>query len=266
MIDTHAHLDFNQFDKNRQRIIEHCFNNGIKKIINIGCNLKTSQSSIELAQKYKNIYAGVGIHPHDIYELVDIKKQKYIIKKSVLNKIKKLAQQDKVVAIGEIGLDYYFSQTQKQKKEQCKKMQTKGFKAQLKLAQQLNLPVVFHIREAHSQVLSILQKQAKIKGVVHCFSTSWNNAQKYLNLGLFISFTGLITFTHSYDKAIKNIPLEKILLETDCPFLAPVPYRGKICQPWMVKFVAQKIAKLKHISLVKMVEQTNKNAIKLFGL
>lgn len=224
MIDTHAHLDKKTCLKN------------INKIINISLNLN-------FAQKHKKIFNAIGYHPHDI-------------KKFNLQKLKKLAKNKKVVAIGEIGLD-------KTAKADFKK-QKEVFLKQFNLAQKLNLPVILHVRDYHKEMLEILPE--KVNGVVHCFSSSLQNAQKYLAKNLFLSFTGIITYSGSYDKVVLNTPLDKILLETDCPFLAPAPFRGKKCEPWMVKFTAQKIAKIKNISLIKVITQTTKNTEKLFKI
>lgn len=230
MIDTHAHLDFKQFDKDREEVITRCFKRGIKKIINISLDLS-------LLEKYENIYGAVGYHPDDI-------------KKFNLEKLKKLAK--KAIAIGEIGLDATKDNLKHQKKI---------FQKQLAIAKKFNLPIIIHCRKLHDEIIKFIKGH---HGVVHCFTGSFKQAQKYLDLGFYLSFTGLITYDRSYDKVISNTPLERILLETDCPFLAPAPYRHKRCEPWMVKFAAQKIAEIKNISFDKVVCQTTKNAEKLF--
>ena len=207
----------------------------IDKIINVSLDLNFSE-------KHEKVFNAIGYHPYDI-------------KKLNLTKLKKLASHKKVIAIGEIGLDNQKYNLAEQKA---------GFKKQLALAQKLDLPVIIHCRGLHKECLEILPK--KIKGVVHCYSSSWKNAKKYADLGLYISFTGIITYSESYDKVIKNMPLDKILLETDSPFLAPVPHRDKKCEPWMVKYIGKKIAKIKNISLNKVIEQTDKNAKKLFNI
>lgn len=281
MIDTHAHLDFKQFKADREKVISQSFENGIERIINIGCNLKRSKSSIALSAKYKNIYASVGVHPHDAGEIT----------KDALDKLKKMAKNSKVVAVGEMGLDYCNTG---RPNLPSKKIQIKTFKAQFKMARELGLPVILHVREAHREMLMSLrgdkalltcrqeyceiatgsfappkvgvQDDKRIKGVVHCFSSSWKYAEQYLEMGLYISFTGIITYTDSYDGVIANTPLNRIILETDCPYLAPVPFRGKRCEPWHVKFIAEKIAEVKKIDVDEVIAQTTKNAIKLFGL
>lgn len=230
MIDTHAHLDFKQFDKDREEVIARCFKNGVKKIINIGYSSKI---------KHKNIYFAVGYHPYDI-------------KRFDLEKFKKSAK--KAIAIGEIGLDATKDNLEQQKET---------FIKQLAIAKKLNLPIIIHCRKLHDEIIKLINGY---RGVIHCFAGSFKQAQKYLDLGFYLSFTGLITYDRSYDKVISNTPLDKILLETDCPFLAPAPYRGKRCEPWMVKFTAQKIAKIKNIAYDKIVRQTSDNAEKLFKI
>lgn len=242
MIDTHAHLDLKQFNKDREKVITRCFKRGIKKIINISLDLS-------LLEKHENIYGAVGYHPE--------------ADKSDLEKLKALAGRPKIVAIGEIGLD--------KSKISNLKSQISIFQKQLALAEKFKLPIILHCRKAHEDLINILNTKYKIqntlfRGVIHCFTGSFKQAQKYLNLGFYLSFTGLITYDRGYDKVILNTPLEKILLETDCPFLAPGPYRGQRCEPWMVKFTAQKIAEIKNISFDKVVSQTTKNAEKLFKI
>lgn len=249
MIDTHAHLDFARFNKDREEVIKRAFDSGIEKIINVGCNLKSSKDSVELIEDYENIYATVGVHPHDVGELEE----------KDLELLKALAQNKKVVAVGEIGLDYFKSSTPKD-------MQKKWFATQIDLAQELNLPMVVHCRDSHKDVKKILAEKKYSKGVFHCFSGNLADAQYYISLGLYISFTGVITYTTEYDEVIKNIPLECILLETDCPFLAPVPHRGKRNEPAFVKYTAKKIAEIREISLKKVSDITTQNTEELFNL
>ena len=285
MIDTHAHLDFKQFNKDREKVISRSFEKGLTKIINIGCNLKRSKSTVALSAKHENIYASVGVHPHDANELVEMDCNPS--HENAILGLKKLAQSKKVVAIGEIGLDYYnmseanitsfaynagrpAAKMAGKPNLPSRKTQIKAFKAQFKMAQELGLPVILHVREAHGEMLKIFVVEAihelPLRGVVHCFSGSWKDAEQYLSLGFYISFTGIITYTDSYDKVIQNTPLERIMLETDCPYLAPVPHRGERCEPWMVKFIAQKIAQVKKIDIEQVAIQTTTNAVKLFGL
>ncbi len=254
MIDTHAHLVHPKFNGDREEVIQRAFSSGVEKIIEIGNDFQSSKDAVELAEKYANIFATVGVHPHDVGELSEEK----------LNEMLKQVQHDKeknnkVVAIGEIGLDYFKSTTPKN-------LQIKWFEAQLNLAKELDLPVVIHCRDAHEDVKNILKKKKINKGVIHCFSGNLDDAKFYIDLGLYISFTGVITYTDEYDEVIKNISLEKILIETDCPFLAPVPYRGKRNEPSFVKYVAQKISNVRKISIEEVSRITTANAEKLFAL
>lgn len=207
----------------------------VDKIINVSLDL-------DFSKKYKKVFNAIGYHPYDI-------------KKYNKNKLIKLAKNKKVIAIGEIGLD---DQDDKHSLDE----QIKYFKKQINLAQELNLPIIIHCRGLHRECLDILPK--KIRGVVHCYTSNYKNAKKYLNKRLYISFTGIITYSESYDSLIKKLPLDKILLETDCPFLAPIPYRGQKSEPWMVKFIAEKIAEIKKIDYKEVIKQTTKNTEKLF--
>ena len=306
MIDTHSHLDFEQFDDDREEVIQRAFNGGVKKIINVGCNLERAKASIELVDKYENIYAAIGIHPTDInritnYELritnsEGIKKQrsKENFMHSYLEELRKLARHSKVVAIGEIGLDYFHPEKLRLgaspvklhyeasmdldgEIKQLKIRQKELFIAQLELAEELQLPVIIHCRDAYEDLLEIL-KGFDLRGVIHCFCGNRRQAKQFLDLGFYISFTGNITYSKKDDaeifQVIKEVPLERIMIETDCPFLAPAsdcpiqdgpaPMRGKRNEPLFVKYVAEKIAEIKKISLEEVEIATDENAGKLF--
>lgn len=258
LIDTHAHLDFKEFDQDRDQVIKRAFGSGIEKIINVGCNLERSKNSIELAKKYDNIYAAVGVHPHDVgkYDLENFK-----------SKLIKLAKENKVVALGECGLDYYRIENSELG---IKNKQKEFFKVQLDLAKELDLPLIIHCRNAFEDLLEILKRTDDLpRGVTHCFSGTLHYAQKFLNLGFLVSFTGSITYVRPQGEllaVVKEIPLGKIMIETDCPYLAPVPHRGERNEPAYVKFVAEKIAEIKGMDFQEVAEQTTKNAIKLFSL
>lgn len=263
LIDTHAHLDFAQYHRKHDEIIQRAHKAGVNKIINVGTNIEGSRDSVRLADKYSEIYASVGIHPHDVLS----------IDRAGMTNILELAKNKKVVAIGEIGLDYFGQNINKE-------AQRREFIVQIGLAKRLNLPIIIHNREADEDILEILKIQGFKKGVIHCFSSGWQIAQKFLELGFHISFTGSITFRHKKQKdqvrgcspsggileVVKNTPIDKILVETDCPFLAPEPYRGKTNEPAYVVEIAKKIAKIKKIPLTKIEEKTTENAIKLFNL
>ncbi len=221
LIDTHAHLDFKEFDKDRKETIERAFSNGVKKIINVGCDLKTSKNSIKLSNRYENIFAAIGIHPGEINE------QKTINREQTINELKKMAENEKVVAIGEIGLDYNNKskvESQKLKVQfEIQNLQKEILKAQIELARELNLPIIFHCRMAHSDLLEIIKKfPACHRAVIHCFTGNYQQAKEYLKMGFYLGFGGII-FKMNLDEIIKKIPLDRILIETDCPFLTPLP-------------------------------------------
>lgn len=254
-IDTHTHLNFKEFSNDYTQVIERAFDNDVKGIINVGSNFKTSKKAIEIAQKYafrhaKGVYAAVGLHPIHTNEEFD--EEKFL----------KLAQNKKVVAIGETGLDYYYDKSNAD-------LQKEVFEKHLKIAAQISKPVILHSRDAADDILTVLMSQNSLpKGVMHCFQEDWHFAKIILDMGFYISFTGLITFTKNYQtfEVIKEMPLDRILIETDCPYLTPEPYRGKRNEPAYVIEVAQKIAEIKKIPLEKVAEQTTKNAIELFKI
>lgn len=283
MIDTHAHINFNAFAEDGDEVMKKALKNNVW-LINVGSQHSTSWRAVEYAQKYQDgVYAAVGLHPihlkgKKIKEEIDsLEEIEFETKPEVFeyDKYKELAKWPKVVAIGEVGLDYYH--LDKENIEEQKENQKKNFIQHLELAKELDKPVIIHCREAHEDVLEILKFQVgtsssqaktsfKFQGVVHSFSGRWNQAEEYFKLGFYISFNGLITFARDYDEVIKNAPLERLLIETDCPYLTPVPYRGKRNEPSYVKYVAEKIAEIKGISFEEVAETTTKNARKLFKI
>lgn len=258
LIDTHAHLDFKEFDHDRDEVIKRALGSGVEKIINVGCNLERSQNSIILAQKYNNVYATIGVHPHDVkkYELG-------IMGQELKNK----AKREKVVAIGECGLDYYRIES-----DQDKARQKEFFKIHLEIAQKLNLPLIIHCRNAFDDLLTLVKaerQKSKIRGVTHCFSGTLHYAREFLDLGFLISFTGSITYVRPQGElltVVREIPLDKMMIETDSPYLAPVPHRGERNEPAYVRFVVEKIAGIKGLDFKEVADQTSRNAINLFGL
>lgn len=265
LIDTHCHLNFKDFDSDRDEIIKQCLENGIG-IINIGVNYETSQNVIKIAEKYeKGVYATVALHPHDVSGDGKWEKEEFDY-----DKFLKLAENKKVVAIGETGLDYAYCENDKR----AQNLQQEVFVEHLKLAQEVNKPVVIHSCRTFPEILEIIKKlrtsNFEPRGVLHCYMGRWSYAEEYLKLGFYISFTGLITYARDYDKVIKNTPLEKILIETDAPYLVPEPLRKEDefvrNEPKNVEYVARKIAEIKEISFEKVAEQTTQNAKELFGL
>ncbi len=253
LIDTHAHLDFEQFDSDRDKIIMDAYRNGIKKIINVGADLESSQNSAALAEEYEFIYASVGVHPHEARGFTEESYQE----------LKQLAaNNDQVVAIGEIGLDYYYDNSPRAKQREV-------FKEQLALARELDLPVAIHSREAKQDTLDILEAEAQdMNGVLHCYAYDLETAQQVLDWGFYIALGGIVTFNGADElrMAVPNLPLEKILVETDAPYLAPAPHRGDRNQPKYVEEVAREIAELKNTTLEKVERITTKNAENLFEL
>jgi len=252
LVDTHAHLQWASFDRDREEVIRRAREVGVENIVNIGFDVEGSKKAIELAEKHAGVSATVGIHPHNASQL----------NQDVLNVLRKLSENPKVVAIGEIGLDYYRNLSPRES-------QKKAFEAQLSLAEELRLPVVIHDRNAHADILEILSRlKGKMKIIMHCFSGSREMAEQCLRYGFYISFAGPVTFPNArrLHEAAKMIDVNKILLETDSPWLAPQEVRGKRNEPAFLPFIAKKMADLKGISMDKLAEATTKNAREAFQL
>ncbi|MCT4619478.1 MAG: TatD family hydrolase [Marinisporobacter sp.] len=253
LFDSHAHLDDRKFDKDREKIIENAKANGISYMVNPGADFESSVRSIELASKYDMIYAAVGIHPHDAEDVDDM----------TLALLKGLAKKPKVVAIGEIGLDYHYDHSPRD-------IQRDIFRKQIALAKEVKLPIIIHDREANDDVMSILKEEKAFDtGVVlHCFSGSAELARQYIKLGAYISIAGPVTFKNARKtvEVVERIPLEYLFVETDSPYLTPIPFRGKRNEMAYVKYVAEKIAEIKGLSLEEVAHQTTENAKKFFGI
>ena len=274
LIDTHAHLNFSAFDKDRDEVIKRSLENKVW-FINIGTKYETSTKAVEITRKYaKGVFAAVGLHPIHLEERkVDAweirGKEGFETKGEEFDyaKYKELAKSEKVVAIGEIGLDYYYKPKTKRKLELFKQEQKEVLLSQLKLSKELNLPVIFHCRFALDELIEILMRTVlqPLRGVIHCFTGDWEQAQKYLEMGFHLGFNGII-FRLNLDEIIQKIPLDKILIETDCPYLSPPPYQNERNEPLYVKYIAQKIAKIKNLSFEKIAKISTENAKKLFNL
>ncbi len=255
IIDTHAHLDFDAFDKDRKDVLARANQAGVTRIINIGGagGMRSNEIALELAQTHDNIWATIGIHPHDAKTVDD----------EMLVQLAKLAMQERVVAIGETGMDLA-------KEYSPREVQKKRFRDQLALAKSLDLPIVIHDRDAHSQIKWILQSDGVCGagGIMHCFSGDADLAKVFIQMGFYISIPGVVTYKNAkkLQQVAREIPLEKMLIETDCPFLAPVPYRGKRNEPSYVKHTAQTIADIRGIPYEELAEHTTRNAISLFRL
>lgn len=250
IFDAHAHYDDDKFDQDREELLMSMKDKGVGCIVNAAVDIETSKQAISYADKYDFMYATVGIHP----ECANTVENDYI------NRLTELSKHKKVVAIGEIGLDYYWDTVPRQ-------VQKEVFVKQLELARRLNLPVVIHDRDAHGDTMDIL-RQYKPNGIVHCFSGSVEMCREVVKLGMSISLGGVVTFKnarHSVEVA-EYIPLDRLLLETDAPYLTPVPFRGKRCDSSMIKYTAMKIAEIKGISMEQLLDITTKNACKLYGI
>lgn len=250
LIDTHAHVNFNAYKDDGNEVIKRTLKENIW-LINVGAQYSTSQRAVEYAEKYKEgVYAAVGLHPSHIH-LEEFEPAKY----------KELLENPKVVAMGEIGLEYNNDVSQ-----EAKDKQKEVLLEQLELTQQIGKPIIFHCRKAYDDLIELLTIQTQIKGVIHCFLGRWSQAEKFIEMGFYLSFNGIITYARDYDKVIEKLPLEQILLETDCPYLTPVPHRDKRNEPLYVKYVAEKIAQIKKIKFEEVAQQTTKNARELFGI
>lgn len=252
LFDTHAHFDDEQFDADRDEVLKSLKSYGVGNIVNIGSSMKTSRTSVALAEKYDFVYAAVGVHPSETGELCE----------ADIDELKRLAANPKVRAIGEIGLDYHYPDDVEPS------IQKKWFVRQLELAKELNMPVVIHDRESKGECLEILKEHKISNGVVHCFSGSAETAREILKLGMMISFTGVLTFKNA-KKAIAAcaaVPLDRLMIETDCPYMSPEPHRGKRNFSGYVEFVARKMAEIKGVSYDELVDITERNAKRFYGI
>ncbi|WP_105618730.1 TatD family hydrolase [Vallitalea okinawensis] len=252
--DSHAHYDDKKFKKDLDAIMKKIKEAGVDYVVNVGADVDTSLKSLELADQYDFIYASVGVHPHDVKDLME-------------EDIEKLygmaATHDKVVAFGEIGLDYHYDYSPRE-------LQKEWFVEQIELAKELELPIIVHSREASQDTYNILKdyKGNMFGGVIHCFSGSAELAKEYVKDDYYIGIGGVITFPNAKKtiEVVKEIPLDYLLIETDCPYLAPVPHRGQRNDSSNLKFIAEKIAELKGVSLEEVAEKTMANAKKLYGI
>ena len=252
LFDTHAHYDAEQFDADRGEILDAMQENGVGLVINPGCDIPTSRKAISLAESYDYIYAAVGYHPESCA----------LYQESELDILREMAKNPKVVAIGEIGLDYYWEENPP------KELQQEVFRAQMKLAQELKKPVIVHDREAHADSLMIIKEFPDVKGVFHCFSGSAEMAKELVKMGWMISFTGVLTYKNARKavEAAEAVPIESIMIETDAPYMAPVPHRGKRCDSSMVLHTCEKLAEIKGITLEECACITTENGKRFFGI
>lgn len=251
--DSHAHYDDKSFDTDRDELLESMPGKGISYILNAASNITSSYECIRLAEKYDFIYAAVGVHPHDVKDVTE----------ETIGLMEDLTKRKKVVAIGEIGLDYYYDYSPRE-------AQQYWLRRQIQLAKKLNLPVIIHDRDAHADCMHIITDEdiSVNGGVLHCFSGSWEMAKQLLDMGIYLSVGGSLTFKNAVKpvEVVKNMPLDKLLIETDCPYLTPVPHRGKRNDSSYIRYVAEKIAEIRNIPVEQVAQQTMENAKRLFNI
>lgn len=247
--ESHAHLDDKRFREDREELLGLLPSCSIDYVVNVGCDVKSSKQSIRLAERYDYIFASVGIHPHELYDMSS----------QTIEELRRLSQHKKVVAIGEIGLDYYYD-------THPRELQQFWFRQQLRLAESVNKPVIIHSRDASQETFDIMSASNVRKGVIHCYSGSAPMAVEYTKMGFYIGIGGVVTFPNAKKmvEVVDAIPLEKILIETDSPYLAPAPNRGKRNDPRNLEYIVTKIAEIKNISPENVANITSKNAQNLF--
>ena len=251
LVDSHAHIQLSQFDRDRHEVLQRAQSAGIEQILVVGFDLKTSQQAVELAMNTENLWATVGMHPHDATDLTD----------TVMDTFRQLADHPKVVALGEMGLDYYRDLSPRS-------AQKTAFERQLDLAEELDMPIIVHNREAYHDILPILRsRKGRISGVLHCFSGDVEFMQKALDIGFYIGIGGPVTYKKSDDlqTVAKQVPANRLLIETDCPWLAPQFRRGKRNEPSYVKSVAERIAELRGTSIEEIGRITTQNFVALLS-
>ena len=252
LFDTHAHFDDPQFDSDRDEVIKSLADDGVTRVMNIGANMETSKKAIEIANKYDFIYATVGVHPCDTYDMTD----------EDIERLRIMAKNNpKVRAIGEIGLDYHFDDTKPD-------IQKEWFIKQLHLAKELNMPVVIHDRDSKGEAIEILKREGISNGVMHCFSGSAETARELVKMGFMISFTGVLTFKNARRavEACRSIPIERLMIETDCPYMAPEPHRGERNYSGYVKYVARKMTEIKGLSYEETARITMENGLRFYEI
>ncbi len=251
--DTHTHMNAEQFDEDRDEAIKRAYDAGVTRIVNIGFNRETIPTSIALAEKYPFVYSAVGWHPQDAKDM----------RPGDLEWIEELCKHEKVVAIGEIGLDYYWDTSPKD-------VQNRVFREQIRLARKLGMPIVIHNRDAHRDVVEVLKEEraAEVGGIMHCFSGSWETARQCLDMNFYISFGGPVTFKNAKQpkEVLAQVPIDRLLIETDAPYLTPHPYRGKRNETAYVRLVAETAAEIRGLSLEELAQVTTENAVRLLGL
>lgn len=271
MVDSHSHLNFKVFEKDLDNVLARCFDEDVR-MVNVGTKYETSKKAIEIAERYdKGVYASVGLHP--VHMVTDVMKIRTDEEEGAFspkgedynaNKYRDLCSSSKVIAIGEIGLDFYYKPKTKTRIEVYKNQQTELLLKQMGLAEELGLPVIFHCRKAHELLIDILKKK-NVQGVIHCFTGTWQEAKKYLDMGFYIGINGIM-YKLDLREVIENTPIERILVETDCPYLTPPQAGAERNEPAFVKYIAKDIARIKNISFEEVSQITAQNAQNLFGI
>ncbi len=253
LVDSHAHLEMEDFDRDRDQVIARALEAGVKQIITVGTTLPEAQKAVEIAKRHESIYAAVGIHPHEVKDMAP----------GDPDSLRRLAREEKVVGWGEIGLDFYRNHSPRE-------VQLTRFQELLRVGREVGLPIILHDRDGHREILDILHQEGSgpWRGVFHCFSGDLEMAKEVIKMGFFLSIPGTVTFKTAtlQQEIVRRIPLEKILLETDCPYLAPEPHRGKRNEPAFVRNTAEKVASLKGLSFGDVARITSLNAKLLFGI
>ncbi len=255
IFETHGHYDDERFDEDRDELLKACEAEGVSLIMNIGADMRSSRATVELAKKYRHVYGAVGIHPSEVDGITEA---------DICELEQMVLSCDKIKAIGEIGLDYYYDDNPP------KEVQQRLFREQLKLAEKLSLPVVIHSRDAAADTMSIMKEMdaAKLGGVIHCYSYSVEMAREYVKMGFYIGIGGVVTFANSkkLKEVVCDIPLERIVLETDAPYLTPVPFRGKRNSALYIPYIAEEIAALKNIDVEEVYKVTFSNGKRLYNI
>lgn len=253
IIDTHLHLDSPEFKGEEDNILSRGKEAGVFQFINAATNIESSRTGISLVSSYSTVYTAVGVHPHEAFE----------VDENILKELKDISCNPKVIAIGETGLDYHYQFA-------LPEIQRSAFRHQIQLARELSLPLIIHCRDAFGDLIKILveEKGREAGGVIHCFTGNWDEAERLINMGFYIGITGIITFNNAAPlaKVVKRVPMERLLVETDAPYLAPFPHRGKRNEPSLLIHIVEKVAKLKEVSLSEISQTTTQNAATLFKL
>lgn len=274
-IDTHCHLNLNNYQKDRDSVIRRALKDGVWMIV-VGTDRRTSAKALEIANKYQSgVYATAGLHPNNINTFIEGEAVNRYIEDFNKGVYEKFAKFEKIIAIGEVGLDYFHIDKSKNI-EKIKSIQKQVLESQILIAREQNLPVILHARHSHDDMIDLIDKVRKKHkhlfepnkrwGVVHCFSGDEDLAWKYFNMDLMISFTGIMTFSKQWDEFIRRLPNDKFMIETDSPYLTPEPFRGKRNEPILVKYIAQRIAELKNLTTERIGELSTNNARSLFGI